>query len=231
MGSWIEVEGVLLVASGASLLYLSHCIASSLAQAMGFEPAFHPDMAALWLPDLDQFESATTTWADERIIAETGFDAFAPGKMLSGNEQGLDIEEGKLEAEGLQGSEQDGCDLMFDVAGIEAGVKDHLHALGRNVGNQERDEIQSGAGHRLALVCGSVDIPKDNLLSIVAGQMGSCQRGMAEIAADVFGRFEAFGVETLCIDLEATMVVVALGNGALRSESLGCALRKVLQSR
>ena len=115
---------------------------------MGFKPAFHPDMAALWLPDLDQFESATTTRAGERIIAETGFDAFAPGEMLNSNEQGLDIEEGKLEAESLQGSEEDGCDLMFEVAGIEAGrgVTDHLHALGRHVGDQERDEIQSGAG-------------------------------------------------------------------------------------
>jgi len=68
------------------LLYLSHCIASGLAQAMGFEPAFHPDMAALWLPDLDQFEGATTTRAEEGIVAETGFDALAPGEMFSGNE-------------------------------------------------------------------------------------------------------------------------------------------------
>ena len=86
MGSGIEVEGELLVASGASLLYLSHCIASGLTQAMGFKPAFHPDMAALWLPDLDQFERATTARAEERIVTETGFDALAPGKMLSGNE-------------------------------------------------------------------------------------------------------------------------------------------------
>ena len=71
------------------------------------------------------------------------------GKMLSGNEQGLDIEEGELEAEGLQCGEQDGCDFVFEVAGIEAGVAHHLHAFGRNVGNQERDEIQSGAGNRL----------------------------------------------------------------------------------
>ena len=84
------------------------------------------------------------------IIAETGFDALAPGKMLSGNEQGLDIEEGELEAEGLQRGEQDRCDLMFDVAGIETGIAHHLYALGRNVGDQERDEIQSGARHRLA---------------------------------------------------------------------------------
>jgi hypothetical protein len=53
---------------------------------MGFKPAFHPDMAALWLPDLDQFERATTARAEERIVTETGFDALAPGKMLSGNE-------------------------------------------------------------------------------------------------------------------------------------------------
>jgi len=38
---------------------------------------------------------------------------------------------------------------------------------------------------------------------------------MAEIAADVFGSFEAFGIKTLGIDLEATMVVVALGDGML----------------
>jgi hypothetical protein len=38
---------------------------------------------------------------------------------------------------------------------------------------------------------------------------------MAEIAADVFGSFEAFWVETFGLDLEATMVVVALGNGVL----------------
>ena len=182
---------------------------------MGFEPAFHPDMAALWLPDLDQFKSVTITRAEEGIVTETGFDALAPGEMLSSNEQGLDIEEGELEAEGLQGSEQDGCDLMFEVAGIKTGAAHHLHALGMDVVNQEGDEIQSGAGHRLALVCGSVDIPKSNLLSIVAGQMGSCERGMAEIAADVFGSFEAFWVKTLGIDLEATMVVIALGDGAL----------------
>jgi hypothetical protein len=76
-----------------SLLQLFHCIASGLAQAMGFEPAFHPDAAAFWLPDLDQFESATTAMADERIIAETGFDALAPGEMLSCCDQGLAIEE------------------------------------------------------------------------------------------------------------------------------------------
>lgn len=79
---------------------------------MGFEPAFHPDMAALWLPDLDQFESATTARAEEGIVAETGFDALAPGEMLSSNEQGLDIEEWKLEAEGLQNGEEDGCAIL-----------------------------------------------------------------------------------------------------------------------
>ena len=142
MGSGIEVEGELLVASGASLLYLSHCIASSLTQAMGFAPAFHPDVATLWLPDLDQFESATTARAEERIVAETGFDALAPGEMLSRCKQGWDIEEGELEAEGLQGSEEDGCDPMFEVAGIETCIAHHLHALGRHVGDQKRDEIQ-----------------------------------------------------------------------------------------
>jgi hypothetical protein len=110
--------------------------------------------------------------------------------MLSSNEQGLDIEEWKLEAEGLQNGEEDGCDLMFDVAGIETGVAHHLHAFGRHVGNQERDEIQSGAGYRLTQVCGSVDVPKGNLLSGVADQMGSCQRGMAEVAANVFGSLD-----------------------------------------
>jgi hypothetical protein len=38
---------------------------------------------------------------------------------------------------------------------------------------------------------------------------------MSEVAADVFGSLEAFGIETLGIDLEATMVVIALGDGAL----------------
>ena len=147
---------------------------------MGFEPAFHPDVAALWLPDLDQFEGAATARAEERIIAETGFDALAPGEMLSSCEQGLDVEEWELEAEGIQCGEEDGCDFVFEVAGIEAGVAHHLHAFGRNVGYQERDEIQSGAGYRLALVCGSVDVPKGNLQSSVADQMGSCQRGMAQ---------------------------------------------------
>ena len=55
LGSGIEVESELSAAGGASLLDLSHRIVSGLTQAMGFEPAFHPDMAALWLPDLDQF--------------------------------------------------------------------------------------------------------------------------------------------------------------------------------
>jgi hypothetical protein len=110
---------------------------------MGFEPAFHPDVAALWLLDFDQFERATTTRAEERIVTETGLDALAPEKMLSGNEQGLDIEEGELETEGLQSGEQDGCDLMFDVAGVETGIADHLHALWRNVGT--RSEMKSRA--------------------------------------------------------------------------------------
>lgn len=198
-----------------SFSYLSHCIASGLAQAMGFEPAFHPDVAALWLLDLDQFESATTARAEQWIVAETGFDALSPGEMFSSYEPGLDVEEGEREAEGIQSGKEDRCDFVFDVAGVEACIAYHLHAFGRNVGNQERDEIQSGAGHRLALVCGSVDVPEVNLLPGVADQMGSCQRRMAEIAADVFGSFEAFGVETLGIDLEATMIVVALGDGVL----------------
>ena len=50
---------------------------------------------------------------------------------------------GELETEGLQSGEYDGCDLMFEVAGVEAGVAHHLHAFGRNVGNQEREEIQA----------------------------------------------------------------------------------------
>jgi len=50
---------------------------------------------------------------------------------------------GELEAEGLQSGEQDGCGLMFEVAGVEAGVAQHLHSFGRNVGNQERDGIQA----------------------------------------------------------------------------------------
>jgi hypothetical protein len=208
--SGIEVEGELLVAGGASLLDLSHCIASGLTQAMGFEPDFHPDMAAVWLPDLDQFESAATARAGEWIVTETGFDALAPGKKLSNCEQGLDIEEGDLEAEDLQSGEQDGCDFMFEVAGIEAGIVYHLHAFRRDVGDQEKDEIQSGAGERFALVCGGVGVPEGNLLSGLASQ-----RGIAEIAADIFGSLEAFWVETLGIDLEATMVVVALGDGVL----------------
>jgi len=73
----IEVEGELLVAGGAILLYLSHCIASSLAQAMG----------------------------------------LAPGKMLSSNEQGLDILE-ENRSGGLQSGEEDGCDFVFDVAAL-----------------------------------------------------------------------------------------------------------------
>jgi hypothetical protein len=57
-------------------------------QAMGFKLAFHPDVAALWPPDLDQFESAIIARADERIIAETGFDPLAPRDVLiSSNEQ------------------------------------------------------------------------------------------------------------------------------------------------
>ena len=61
--------------------------------------------------------------------------------MLSSNEQGLDIEEGELEAEGLQSGEEDGRDLVFDVAGVETDLAHHLHALGRNVGT--RSEMKS----------------------------------------------------------------------------------------
>jgi hypothetical protein len=100
-------------------------------------------VAALCLPDLDQFERATTTRAEERIVTETGFDALVSGKMLSGNEQGLYIEEGELETEGLQSGEHDGCVLMFDVAGVETSIADHLHALWRNVGT--RSEMKSRA--------------------------------------------------------------------------------------
>lgn len=114
---------------GVSFVYLSHCIAGGLAQAIGFKPASHPDEAALWLPDLDQFESATTARAEEGIIAETGFDALSPDEMLSRCEQGLDIEEWELDAEGLQSGEQDECDFMFEVAGIDTGIAYHLHAL------------------------------------------------------------------------------------------------------
>jgi hypothetical protein len=188
---------------------------SGLAQAMGFQPAFHLGVAALCLPDFDQFEGATTTMAEDGIVAETGFGALALGKMFSSYEPGLDVEKGELEAKDLQCGDQDGCDFAFDVAGIETGIAYHLHAFGRNVGDQERDEIQSGAGNCLALVCGSVDVSEGDLLSGVAGQMGSCQRRMAKIAADVFGSFEAFGIETFGIDLEATMVMVALGDGVL----------------
>jgi hypothetical protein len=38
---------------------------------------------------------------------------------------------------------------------------------------------------------------------------------MAKIAADVFDSFEAFGIETFGIGLEATMVMVALGDSVL----------------
>ena len=55
-----------------------------------------------------------------------------------------------MEAEDLQSGEEDGRDLVFDVAGVETDLAHHLHALGRNVGDQERDEIQRGARHRLA---------------------------------------------------------------------------------
>ncbi len=98
---------------------------------MGFEPAFHPSVAALWLPDLDQLGSATTARAEERTVTETGLDALAPGKMLGGNKQGMDIEEGELEAEGLQTGEQDGCDLMFDIAGIGPKPLSNCRALSR----------------------------------------------------------------------------------------------------
>jgi len=96
--------------------------------------------------------------------------------------------------------------------GLQTGVTYHLQALGRKVGNQEGDEIQSGAGYRLTHVCGNIDVPKVNLLSGLTDQMGSCQWGMVEVAAVVFGSIEAFEIETLGIDLEATILRALIGN-------------------
>jgi hypothetical protein len=51
---------------------------------------------------------------------------------------------------------------------------------------------------------------------------------MAKIAADVFSSIEAFRVETLGIDLETTMVMVTLGDGALQIRIMGVRLTQGL---
>ena len=57
-------------------------LTGGLAQAMGFEPAFHPDVAAFGFPDFDEFEGSTAAWALEWVIAEAGFDPLAPFEVV-----------------------------------------------------------------------------------------------------------------------------------------------------
>jgi len=83
---------------------------------MGFKLAFHPDWPRFGPPDLDQFESAIIARADERIIAETGFDPLAPRDVLISSKRAMiGYRRWGIEAEGLPPGEKGRVQFVFEV--------------------------------------------------------------------------------------------------------------------
>ena len=171
----IEVEGELMVVGRVRSPNLSQCVAGRLAHAVSIEPFLHPDMAAFGLPDFGQLQGAATAGTLQGVVAEAGCDALAPGEVLECLEQGLEGEQRELETERIQGSLDEVGEFAFDIAGIETSVAHHLHALGRDVRDQRRDEVEGRAGHGLTLTGGGVDVPVRNLQPIVGGQVGKAE--------------------------------------------------------
>ncbi|MEE9618044.1 MAG: hypothetical protein V3T90_13720, partial [Anaerolineae bacterium] len=61
-------------------------------------------------------KGASAARAFERVIAKDWFDPLAPFEVLEGLGQGLQVEEGGLETEGIQGSVDEWDEPAFDVA-------------------------------------------------------------------------------------------------------------------
>ena len=74
--------------------------------------------------------------------------------------------------------------LALDGARVQAGIAHQLHAFGRDMDDQVRDEVEGRAGDGLFHVGGGVDMPVRDLLPVVSGQMGSGQGRVAQIASD-----------------------------------------------
>ena len=103
-------------------------------------------------------------------------------------------------------------ELAFDIAGVEASIAYHLQAFGRDMGDHVGDKVKSRASDGDALVDVGVDVPIGDLLTVVVGDVRSGEWGVAQVTPDVLGGSETLGIETVGIDLKATVIAVALLN-------------------
>jgi hypothetical protein len=169
--SGIKIEGELMIAEMSCRPKLFRSPTGSLAQAVGFEPAFHPDVAAFGFPDFGEFEGAATARALKKVIAKASLNPLTPSEVLEGDSEGFQVEERGLEAKSFEGGAGDLCKLAFDVAGIEASVAHELHPLWGKMGDEARDEVEGGAGDDDALTGVSIRVPVGDLLTVVANQV------------------------------------------------------------
>jgi hypothetical protein len=133
-----------------------------------------------------------------------------------------------LRAEGFESGVGDFGALALDRTRVEAGIAHQLHTFRGDMRYETRDEVESRAGDGLLRLCRGVKIPIGDLLAIVAGQMGSRERWVTEVAPNVLRGIEAFGIEAVGVDLKAVMIDVSLGNDALQGGIMRPALAQAL---
>ena len=104
---------------------------------MGFQPALHPNVATLRLPDFDEFHDGLAVRAGQGVIAKAGFDALPPGDRVSRFGKRGQVKERELQPEGIESLLHFGepyfdyaqHKLGFDIAGIKTGMTQKLQAL------------------------------------------------------------------------------------------------------
>jgi hypothetical protein len=108
--SGIKIEGELMIAEMSCRPKLFQSPTGSSVQAVGFEPAFHPDVAAFGFPDFGEFEGAATARALKRVIAKASLNPLTPSEVLEGGGEGFQVEERGLEAKSFEGRASDPSD-------------------------------------------------------------------------------------------------------------------------
>ena len=108
---------------------------------MSLQPTFHPDIATFRFPDFHQFHNGLTVGTLKRILAKTSFEALTPSEGVKGFDKRVKIEKRELTTDGSQGSAYLLSPFSFGVASIKASMTHQLHAFGRNMLHQQRDEI------------------------------------------------------------------------------------------
>ena len=88
------------------------------------------------------------------------------------------------------------------------GFFNELHPFGREVGDDEGNELQGREGDLAAEAGFGLAIPEADLLAVIVGEVGSGERGRTQITTDVLCGRQSFGIEAIRVDLKAPVLAI-----------------------